>query len=140
MIQTMKLLSAIGLLVLAFSIACTAYKSASPTTPLNGNTSSQSSPQTGDSSGQSGGNCPLTMSVAPVIHGLKLGMTKEEVLALFPGSKDDEEVKSILARPASALGVSELIIRPEKFKSKENYTGINHITISFLDGRVSTFT
>ena len=136
----MKVSFGIGLFLLASSIACTAYKSASPT-PLNGNTAgSQSSPPVDASTGQSGGNCPLTMSVTPVIHGLKLGMTTEEVLALFPDSKDDDEVKSILARPASELGVSELIIRPEKFQSKENYKGINHITFSLLDGRVLTFT
>jgi len=58
--------------------------------------------------------------------------------AMFPGSKDDEEVKAHRARPLSQFGVSELIIRPAKFESKDKFTGINNITFSLLDGRVSS--
>ncbi len=80
------------------------------------------------------------MAAAPVLNGLKLGMTPDEVLALFPGSKDDEEVKTNLARPPSKFGVSELVIRPAKFGSKAKFAGINNMTFSLLDGRVSNFT
>ena len=79
------------------------------------------------------------MAAAPVLNGLKLGMTPDEVLALFPGSKDDAEIKSHLSRPPSQFGVSELIIRPVKFESKEKFVGISQITFSLLDGRVSSF-
>ena len=67
-------------------------------------------------------------------------MTSEEVLALFPGSKDDAEVRPLLSRPPSQFGESELLIRPAKYESKEKFVGIKQITFTLLDGRVSDFT
>jgi hypothetical protein len=66
-------------------------------------------------------------------------MTPDEVLAVFPGSKDDAEVRSSLSRPASPFGVSSFVIRPDKFESKEKFAGISQILFSLLDGRVSSF-
>jgi hypothetical protein len=80
----------------------------------------------------------LTMSQAPVISGLKLGMTTEQVLALFPGSKDDREVRSSLSRPASKFGESSLTISPVNYSSKSKFDRISQITFTLLDGRVST--
>lgn len=79
------------------------------------------------------------MAAAPALNGLKLGMTPDEVLALFPGSKDDPEVKSILLRPPSQLGVSELSISPAKFESRDKFAGISHVKFNLLDGRVASF-
>jgi hypothetical protein len=83
-------------------------------------------------------NCTLTMAQAPVISGIKLGMTPEQVLALFPGSREDKEVSDNLARPPSKLGVSNFMIRPERYASKSKFAGVNQITFTLLDGRVST--
>ncbi len=84
-------------------------------------------------------NCPLRMAVAPVLHGLKLGMTRDEVLAVFPESKDDPDLKTLLSRPPSQFGGTELMIHPQKYeKSKDKFPGIDHIKFSFLDGHAST--
>ena len=66
-------------------------------------------------------------------------MTPEEVLALFPGSEEDAEVRSSLARPPSQFGVSSFLVRPDRYKSKDTFAGINQITFTLLDGRVSSF-
>jgi len=66
-------------------------------------------------------------------------MTTEEVLALFPGSKDDAEVRTSLSRPPSQFGVSSFLVRPEKYESKDKFAGVNQITFTLLDGRVSSF-
>lgn len=66
-------------------------------------------------------------------------MTPEQVTALFPGSSEDAEVRSSLSKPASPLGVSSFIISPNKYKSKENFAGVNQITFTLLDGRVFNF-
>jgi hypothetical protein len=96
--------------------------------------------------GQAGGEgahgqaaCTLTIAQAPVVGGLRLGMTPEEVLALFPGSSADNEVRSQISRPASALGVASFTLNPGKYGSKAAYVGISHITVSLLDNRVSNF-
>jgi hypothetical protein len=83
--------------------------------------------------------CRLTKAQVPGVGALRLGMTAEQVLALFPGSSQDAEVRSSLSRPPSPLGVSSFAIRPDKYQSKERYAGIGQITLNLLDGRVSSF-
>lgn len=136
----MKSFSLIAFVLIGISIACVPNKSALSSSPNNNTPINQPSEQPANSTEQSSSNCSLRMAAAPVLNGLKLGMTAEEVLILFPGSKDDSEVRSLLSRPPSQFGVSELVIRPSKFESKEKYIGIGQITFSLLDGRVSNFT
>jgi hypothetical protein len=83
--------------------------------------------------------CTLTLAGAPDIKGLRLGMTAEQVLAIFPGSDQDAELRAALARPPSNFGVNGFVIRPEKYQSKEIFSGITQITFTLLDGRVSSF-
>ncbi len=121
------------------SIACTAYKSAGSAPTLTADTQNQTTPES-SATAQEKVPCTLTLAGAPTISGLRLGMTAEEVLALFPGSKEDSEVHSNLSRPPTQFGQSSFVIRPEKFSSRENFPGINQITFTFLDGRVSSLT
>jgi len=64
-------------------------------------------------------------------------MTPEQVLALFPGSNDDAEVRASLARPKGAFGTSSFALRADKYQSKEKFAGTNQITLRLLDDRVS---
>ena len=66
-------------------------------------------------------------------------MTPEQVLALFPGSNEDAEIRSTLAQPPSQFGVSSFVVRPAKYESKDKFAGISQITFTLLDGRVSSF-
>jgi hypothetical protein len=77
------------------------------------------------------------MDQAPVINGLRLGMTPEQVLALFPGSSEDAEVSASVSatRP---FGLSGFLIRPDKYQSKEKFAGITQIIFTLLDSRVSS--
>jgi hypothetical protein len=79
----------------------------------------------------------LTMAEERGINGLRLGMTTEQVLALFPGSKVDEEVRVSLSRPVSPLGVSGFRIVPENYSSRAKFEGITQIIFTLLDNRVS---
>ena len=83
--------------------------------------------------------CSLTAAQVPGAGGLKLGMTAEQVLALFPGSSQDPEVRSGLSK-LTPLGVSGFIIRPDRYQSKDKFAGISQISFGLLDGRVSNFT
>lgn len=80
------------------------------------------------------------MSQSPVLHGLKLGMNTDEVLALFPGSKDDPTLRAELSKPPSKFGTSNFLIRPDKYESKAEFREVSQITISLLDSRVANFT
>jgi hypothetical protein len=126
--------------LIAISIACSSSKSAESPSPQVANAASNqplTSPDVSPTQSQS--NCTLNMSQAPVINGLKLGMTTEEVLALFPGSKDDAEVRAGLSKAPSRFGTSGLMIRPDKFANKAEFSGVSQITFTLLDGRVATF-
>jgi hypothetical protein len=125
-------------LLIGMSIACVPNKSA-PSSSANSNQPNNRTADQGTNTAEPGNaNCSLTMAAAPDLHGLKLGMTPDEVLALFPGSKDDPEVQTHLSRSPGPQGESELIVRPAKFASKEKFPGIGHITLNLLDGHVST--
>ena len=137
----MKLFLAIVSLVFGVSLACSAYKPAgSQSLASNNPTVAQSPNQTSNPTAQEKPSCQLTLAQAPVLSGLKLGMTPDQILALFPGSKDDPEVRSSLARPPSQFGVSSFVIRPDRYESKEKFKGISQITFTLLDGHVSNFT
>src|ERR1044072_1587967 len=135
----MKSFFLIAFALIGISIACVPNKSALSSSVNSSPPINQAPEQPKSSTGQVSSNCALTMAAAPVLNGLKLGLTPDEVLALFPGSKDDAELSSRLSKPASPLGVSNFVIRPDKYGSKEKFTGINQIALNFLDGRVSSF-
>lgn len=127
-------------LLIVISLACSASRSASSPTPL---TSNQPAPSTATPAPSSPVTertaCTLKVSEAPVINRIKLGMTVNEVLALFPGSKDDEEVKAALARHGQ-FGNSSLPITPSKYGNSADFKSINRVSLSLLDGRVLSFT
>lgn len=81
---------------------------------------------------------PLTLAQSPTISDLKLGMTAEQILALFPGSKTDKEVRAQLDTPPTRFGVSTFRIIPERYSSSPKFEGISQFIFTLLDGRVST--
>lgn len=97
------------------------------------------SAQTNDAGAIAKVPCGLTLAQVPVINGLRLGMTPEQALGLFPGSSEDAEVRSKLSEPASKFGETNFTIRPEKYKSKEKFAGISQIAFNLLDGRIYNF-
>lgn len=92
--------------------------------------------QAGDSGAAPKAACTLTMAQAPDVSGLKLGMTVDQVLALFPGSREDNELRPSLSRSPTQFGESYFMIRPDRYAPKSKPTGISQITFTFLDGRV----
>jgi hypothetical protein len=124
-------------LLIGVCVACE-IRPTSSQIPVNNHSVPGASPtQTTDAAVSDRAPCSLVMDQAPVLNGLRLGMTPEQVLALFPGSKEDPEVSSDLSNPASRFGTSSLLIRPDNFKSKERFVGVSQITFTLLDGRVS---
>ena len=126
--------------VIVVSVACSTSKSAPQSSPSGSPVASQSSTPLSTLPVSATTSCTLKMSEAPVIRGLKLGMTVEEVLAVFPGSKDDAELHSTLSKPPGRFGNSSFLITPSKYGSAANYKDVSRINISLLDGRVSSFT
>ena len=135
----MKLLLAFMAFAAGVSIACSASRSAAPAQTADATPNTQAATPLVSAAVQEKSSCALSMSQAPVIKGLKLGMTPDEVVALFPGSKDDAEVRADLSKTPSRFGTSGLTIRPDKFANKAEFSGVSQITFTMLDGRVATF-
>ena len=141
-------------ILVAVSIACSASRSASSPAQLPGNQASASSPAqvpgnqaidpsstpSTTSSVQERTSCTLAISEAPAIKGLKLGMTVEEILAVFPGSKEDPQLRPALSAPRGPFGNSTLAITPSKYGSAEDFKEVSRVSLSLLDGHLSSFT
>lgn len=97
------------------------------------------SAQTNEEVAKSKEPCNLTLAQIPLINGLRLGMTPEEVLALFPGSREDAALSAQLSKPATQFGATDFVISPDKYKSKDKFAGISRISFQLLDGRVYNF-
>lgn len=129
-----------SIVTIAVSVGCSASRSAGSQAQATDNpTISQPSSPIVSSSAQEKATCTLNMSQAPVLHGLKLGMTAEEVLALFPGSQNDSDIRTSLSKPPSQFGTSSFVIRPAKYENKDKFPGVSRISFNLLDGRVYTF-
>lgn len=81
----------------------------------------------------------LSMSQVSDINGLRLGMTKDQVLSLFPGIEEDKEIRASLTRPVGRFGTSSLAIKPGRYNTRKRFDRVSQISVTFLDGRVSTF-
>jgi hypothetical protein len=138
MIKVMKLLTITsGLLLLFFTCACKLEPS-SATANRNANVNANAPADASSSNQEAKANCPLRIAVVPVLHGLKLGMSPDEVLAVFPGAKEDPDLKPLLSRAPSQFGATELVIHPQKYEWKDKFPGIDHINFTFLDGHAHT--
>jgi hypothetical protein len=125
----------------AISLACSASKSASSPAqlPANAAISTPSSTPLTNSSVHALTACTLKLSEAPTIKRLKLGMTVDEILAVFPGSKDDAALRSTLS-PRGPLGNASFLITPSKYGSAADFKEVSSVTFATLDGRLSSFT
>jgi hypothetical protein len=83
------------------------------------------------------GDCKLTVAQAPALRGIRLGMTIDQTLAVFPGAQADSDVRARLAR--DYFGSQSAYVDPAKYESKEEFGGVNFINLSFLDGRLTSF-
>jgi len=137
----MKLFFLFTFLTVALLIGCSGYKSnGSPAVPNKYAAGPQASTQIENAPTQDKAKCTLTLASAPTLMGLKLGMTTDEVLRMFPGSSEDAELRADLTRPPNAFGGSTFGIVPAKYRGTEKFADITQIAFSLLDGRVSGFT
>jgi hypothetical protein len=83
--------------------------------------------------------CSLPLEKAPVIRGLRLGMSLDELLALFPGRADDGNNKYRLkdADKPPKYGAVQLSFSPLPDPKKESiFDGVSSYDIVLLDGKV----
>ncbi|MCI0391120.1 MAG: hypothetical protein MOB07_20430 [Acidobacteria bacterium] len=93
--------------------------------------------------------CSLSISQAPVIRGIRLGMKPDEWLKLFPGSSRDEKIKAILDLPPRypSYGASTIQFDPPslpnssgfKYLPREEFLGVDRVILQFIDNQIFGF-
>lgn len=82
--------------------------------------------------------CKLAVGQAPAIRGVKLGMKIEDVLAMFPGSAEKDQIKSAIGEVEGYpnFGVASIYINPWEYSTKDRFAGIADFQFVVLDARV----
>jgi hypothetical protein len=84
-------------------------------------------------------NCKMTLAQAPVIRGLRLGMTSDELFTFFPGNERQqfdrtEGLKRAEIRPH--YGYTSFHFSPSEFSTTDRFKGISSFNIGLLDRKV----
>src|SRR5215475_14430849 len=92
--------------------------------------------------------CNLSLSQAPVIRGIRLGMKPDEWLKLFPGSAQDEKIKAILDEPPKypRYGWKDVVFqptidqnyvtKPSPYLSGKEFSGIQQVFLTLFDNQI----
>jgi len=85
--------------------------------------------------------CGLTEATSPNVRGVRLGMTTEQLLALFPGSTRRRDLKDALERARSARGDETARLSFDAADaSGDSFSGVDSVALSLNKGRVTEFT
>ena len=84
------------------------------------------------------GKCSLTIAQAPRIRDVRLGMSSEEVLKMFPGSSDDSYIRAQISTADQRFGIVGFSI-PTTLLPKPKFAGVNSFSVVFLDNRLSEY-
>jgi len=93
--------------------------------------------QTSNTAASGAGECKLKLAQAPSIRGVRLGMTANEVFALFPGSEKSEAIRRMVSN--QRFGMSYANIVPSIYESKDRFAGVRSVDFGFLDGELNWF-
>ena len=87
-------------------------------------------------------NCNLTEANSPNVRGIRLGLSTDELLALFPGSAKSEEIKEALD-DAKKPGANEAVclgFAPADYSTKDRFASIGSVAVVLHKGRATDFT
>jgi hypothetical protein len=83
--------------------------------------------------------CKMTLAQAPVIRGLRLGMTSDELFAIFPANEHEEFDRAQQLRSAELppkYGHTFFDLYTSKYPTKDQFTGIGNIRFDLFDKKV----
>ncbi len=85
--------------------------------------------------------CSLTATNAPSVRGLRLGMSTDELLALFPNSTKRKNIKDALdkAKAATTTEPVYLVFDPVRDSVKEQFAGVDSVSAGLFKGKVVDF-
>ena len=94
----------------------------------------------GQTAGTPSQPCRLKPSQAPAVRGVKLDMTVDELVSLFPGLDERINLKQRVSQAEgySSFGYLVFDIDPSSYSTKDKFAGIGHYRFQLFDRRVVT--
>lgn len=88
-----------------------------------------------------GSTCTAAMAKSLTIRGIHLGMSADELFALFPGARANEPIKPALeqAQQPPHFGMAYFSLFPRAYSTKERFAGIWQINVTLFDDRVAAY-
>ena len=85
--------------------------------------------------------CSLTRTQAPEIRGIRLGMTTEQLLGLFPEADNRLSITEAInkSKQVDKYGVGRFDLRADQRIPNPRFRGVNYITVDLIDERVTSF-
>jgi hypothetical protein len=86
-------------------------------------------------------NCILTTANSPAVRDLRLGMSLQQLLAMFPASNKRKEIREALEKAKETTGneIVYLPFEPATDGSSERFSGIDSVLIGIHKGQVVDF-
>jgi len=85
--------------------------------------------------------CPATEADSPSVRGVRLGMTLDQVLALFPAAIKRKEAKPVIEKAKAANSGETVYISfdPATDSGKQQFVGVDAVSVGTYKGRVVDF-
>jgi hypothetical protein len=85
--------------------------------------------------------CGLTRAQSPEVRGVRLGMTAEQLLALFADDPNHQRINEAIknSKLADRYGFARFDLRADTEGRDSKFQGVNYITVEMLDERVTSF-
>jgi len=83
--------------------------------------------------------CKLTSAQAPVVRGLRLGMTSDELFDIFPANEREEFDRAQQLKKAEFppnYGYTNFQFILSRYATKDRFTGISELTFDLFDKKV----
>lgn len=85
--------------------------------------------------------CPATEADSPTVRGVRLGMTVEQVLVLFPAAIKRKEARPAIekAKAANSSDTVYMSFDPATDSGKQQFVGVDSVSVGTYKGRVVDF-
>ena len=85
--------------------------------------------------------CSLTREQAPELRGIRLAMSVEQLLSLFPENSHRQVITNAVreSKRADRFGLARFDLLLDREVANPRFAGVNYITIELIDERITSF-
>jgi hypothetical protein len=83
--------------------------------------------------------CKMTLAQAPAIRGLRLGMTSDELFAIFPADEHEQSDRAQQLKSADLhphYGYASFQFAPSRYATRDRFTGVSSLNFGLFDRKV----